>query len=76
MAEAVIASMENFPSQQPLQELAIVALESFLPHQKLVTVLRARSTRLARVVHEAVTLSDSVEIFEKGDDIIRVCELI
>jgi hypothetical protein len=35
--EVVIASMENFPSRPKLQECAIVALESFLSNQKLLS---------------------------------------
>jgi hypothetical protein len=75
MVEVVIASMENFPSRPKLQECAIVALESFLSNQKLLSALRARSSRVTHVVIEAMTSSDSVEIFERGDDIIRVFKL-
>lgn len=75
IVEAVISSMENFPSRPKLQEQAMMALESFLPHQKLLDALRLRSSRVLHVVHEAMTLSDSMDCFERGSDIVRVCKL-
>jgi hypothetical protein len=75
IVDAVIDSMENFPTVSKVQEQAMVALESFLSNQKLLNGLRSRSSRVIRVVHNAMTLSDSVSTFERGSDIMRVCKI-
>ena len=75
IVDAVIDSMENFPTLSKVQEQAMVALESFLSNQKLLNGLRSRSSRVIRVVHNAMTLSDSVSTFERGSDIMRVCKI-
>ena len=73
--EAVITAMEHFPSSQALQDRAMVALESFLPNQSLQTALHACSSRVISAVYTGMTLSTSIETFERGSEIIRVCEL-
>jgi hypothetical protein len=74
IVEAVLSAMEHFPQSTQVQETALAALESFLSHQKLMNTIQLRSSRVIRSVHEAMTLSSSIETFERGSDIISVCE--
>eukprot|EP00804_Cyclotella_cryptica_P015548 CCRYP_003579-RA/>CCRYP_003579-RA protein AED:0.17 eAED:0.17 QI:704/1/1/1/1/1/3/3690/763 len=70
IAEAIISAMDNFPLRVKIQEHAIDAMENMSIHENFMVALQSNSSRAIHAIHNAMTVSSSMETFERGGDII------